>query len=215
MVLLTSREHLAVEVEAGSTHLVVQIACTSVYLSPLHHVAILSSCHRLENLVSSLHELWLTNHDFLHILALDTLGIHLALNLQVWTQGIELFQRHLVVVGNGVTQFCTRLRHLGQRSLNLQDVLHLLLSNTLLEAIDLEHADDVLFVGLTNLYGSLVILQIVVFLTQCQTTLHEVQNVLRSILLVSTDISTKKFHITIGHHLHLDVEKLLLGLGSL
>ena len=107
MILLTTREHLAVEVEVGSTYGIIQVTCVTVNLSPLHHVAILSSSQRVKQLVSSLHKLHLTHDNILDIFALDALSIHLALYLEVRTHGVKILQRYLVIVGNGITQFCT------------------------------------------------------------------------------------------------------------
>ena len=128
---------------------------------------------------------------------------------------VKLLQRHLVVVGNGVAKLCTRLRYLGQSRLHLHDVLHLLLGDRLLEAEQLEHPDDVLLVGLADFGRSLVVLQIVVLLAEGQAALVDVENVLGSVLLVGSDVGSEELHVAVGRQLHLNVEELLLGLGSL
>ena len=128
---------------------------------------------------------------------------------------IELLESHLVIVSLRVTEFCARLRSLGQSDLHLHDVLHLLFSHTLLKTKELEHADDMLFVSLTDLGGSLVSFQIIVFLSQGQSALRKIQDVVGCILLVSTNIRTKQLRFAIGHHLQLDGKELVFSLCSL
>ena len=165
MVFGLAGEYLAVEVEVCLAHGIAQTTGSTVHLSPLHHVAVFGNGHRGEELVGSLHEGGLTNHHLLDVLALDALGIHLLLQLQVRIVGDKLTQRHLVVVGDGVTQFGTRLRRLGEGRLHAHDVLHLLLGSAFLEAEELEHADNVALVAFANLLRGLVVLQIVVLLS--------------------------------------------------
>ena len=50
-----------------------------------------------------------------------------------------------------------------------------------------------LLVSLTNLRGSLVSLQIIVLLTQRQTALEDIDDVLCSVLLVSTNVGVEEF----------------------
>ena len=72
-----------------------------------------------------------------------------------------------------------------------------------------------LLVSLTDLHRSLIILQIILFLSQSQSALSESQNVLSSIHLIGPDVGSKKLRVAVRHHLKLDGEELLLGLRSL
>ena len=72
-----------------------------------------------------------------------------------------------------------------------------------------------LFVGFTNLRRSLVLLDVIVLLSQGQTTLADAQDILRSIHFVSADISREKLHLAIRHHLQLSSKELVFGLCSL
>ena len=128
---------------------------------------------------------------------------------------VEVGQRHLVIVGDGVAQLRARLRHLGQGGLHAQDVLHLLLGGGLLEAEQAEHAYDVALVGLPNLGGGGVGLQVIVLLTERQPRLTDTEDVLRGILLVGTEVGAEELLITVAGLLQLYLEELLLGLGGL
>ncbi len=215
MIFLATREHLAIEFKSRSTRSIVQDTGSIVYDAPLHHITVFCCSHRCKNLVSSLHECRLSDNHFLDMLAFDACGISLLFQLEVRIARVELRQCHLVVIGNGVAQLGSRLRHLSQCRLNLHDVLHLLLCRTFLVAEELEHIDDILLVGLTNLDGGLVVFHVVVFLAQRKSALADVQDILRSVLLVCANVGVKELLFTVGSHLQLYLKQLLLVFGSI
>ena len=109
MILFAARHHLAKELKVGLTYLIVQITCGPKNDTPLHHVAILCRLHRGYQLVGSLHKGWLTYHQFLHILALQSLGIHHLFQFKAGVLLVELLQGHFIVVGLRVAQLRTTL----------------------------------------------------------------------------------------------------------
>ena len=171
MILFTTGDNLAIEVEVGCASLIIQQTGGTVNLSPLHHVTVFSGSHAAKQLVSGSHERRLSDHQLLDILCFDALGVHLVFQLEVWIGTLEVKHRHLIVVGLRVTEFGARLGRLGQSRLDLHDVLHLLLGSFLLEAEQAEHTDDVLLISLPDFDGGRVVLHIVVFLPKRQSTL--------------------------------------------
>ena len=70
-----------------------------------------------------------------------------------------------------------------------------------------------LLVVLADVRSGFVSLQIVIFLSESQSTLINAQDVLLGILLVGTHIGAEEFGITIGHHLQLNGKELSHCLG--
>ena len=213
MVLLTTREHTTFEVELLCHSGFAQIVSCCIDNTPLHHITILCWFDAANQQVSALQERGLTYYHLLQILTLNTLGVHHFLQREVGILRLELLQGHLIVVGLWVTQFCTRLRNLGQSSFHFHDILHLLGGHTLAEAKQLEHLDNVLLKGLSDIRCCLICIEIILFLTQRQTTLIDVQDILRGVLVVSSKTCIEELLFSVGSERQLDVQQLIVGLG--
>ena len=166
MVLLTTRTDSAIKFEILSHGSIAQVVGCIIDEAPLHHVTILSRCNTAHEFVGTFQEGGLTHHHLLQVLGVNALGIHHLHQRQVGIVGLKLLQRHLIVVGFRVAEFGTRLGDLSQSRLHLHDVLHLLGSCTLTETKELEHLDYVLLKCFTDIRCSLVVIQVILFLTK-------------------------------------------------
>ena len=151
----------------------------------------------------------------MQILSVYPLSAHHPHQRKVRILGFKLFQRHLVVVSLRIAQFCAALAYLGQLCLNLHDILHLLGSCTLTKAKKLEHLDNVLLKSFTDIRCRLIVFKIVLFLTQGEPTLINVQNILCGILIIGTETTEEELLFSVGSQFQLNVEQLLGGLGCL
>ena len=215
MILLTTRTDTAIEVETLCHRCITQIVGCARDKAPLHHITILSRLDTSHQCVGAFEEGRLSNHHLLQILGLNALSIHHLHQRQVGILRLKLLKGHLVVVGLRVTEFSTRLRHLGQSRLHLHDVLHLLRGHAFTKAKQLEHLYYVLLKGFTDIGCSLIVIEVILLLSQRQATLIDVQDILRGVLIVGTETTEEELLFSVWSQLQLDVQQLLVGLGSL
>ncbi len=215
IVLFAARHRLAEEVEVGLANLVGEQSGGSRNHVPLHVGAQVVGGHGGHQLVGSFDELGLSDDDFLHILALDALGVGHLLKREVGQQRLHLGQRHLVVVGLRVAQLGAALGNQRQRGLEAEHGVALGLGLLFRESEELEHAGNVLLVGLADFHGGLVVVQIIVFLPQRQAALVDVQNVHRDVLLVGSKSVAKRHAIALGSVFQLYFRERVLRLGGL
>ena len=109
----------------------------------------------------------------------------------------KLFQGHLVIVGLRVTQLCHALRHQCQQCLLTEHSLCLGFGRGFAESVESKHTGDVLFVGITDGHSGSIVVQIIVFLSQCESTLHQVEDIHGHILFVGTEVRAKLDTITL------------------
>ena len=69
--------------------------------------------------------------------------------------------------------------------------------------------------GLTDVGRCLIVVEVILFLPHRETTLIDVQDVLRGVLLVSTKATEEELLLSIRSLLQLDGQQLVVGLGSL
>ena len=215
IVLLASGHRATEEVEVGLANLIAQHIGSTRDDVPFHIGAQVVGGHGSEQLVDALHKLWLTDDDFLQVLALHALGIRHLLKQDVRSEGLQLSKRHLIVIGLRVAQLRTALRNQGQRRLEAEDGIALCLCLCLREAEELEHTGDVLLVGLANLHRCLVVVQIVVLLSEGESALRDVQDVHRYVLLVGTEAIAEWLTIATLSILQLHLLQVGLRAGSL
>ena len=215
MILLATSLNLTIEIKALSCSSIVQIVSRTLNKAPLQHVAILSRLQGTYYLVSTFQEVGLTNNHLLQELSVDALSVHHLNQRQVRILSLELLQSHLVVVSLRIAQLGTTLTNLSKCSLNLHNVLHLLGSSALAETKQLEHFYHVLLESLANTGCSLIVIQVVLLLTECQATLINTQNVLCGVLLVGTEASIEELLLAIRSLLKLDSQQLLNTFSSL
>ena len=182
--------------------------------APLYHITELSRFDAAHQFIGTIEEVWLSYNHILQVLAVDALGFHQLLQREVRITSLELLQGHLIIVGLRVAEFCARPADLGQFRLDFHHVLHLLGCCTLTEAEKLEHLDNVRLKGLTDSRRCLIVIQIVFLLSERETTLIDVQDILRSVLVVSTKTRIEELLRAIRRQLQQDVLQLLVALGS-
>ena len=215
VVLLATRHRATEEIEVSLANLVAQHAGSTHDDVPLHVGTQVVGGHGGEQFVHALHELRLTHNHLLQVLALHALGISHLLERNVRAEGFQLLQRHLVVVGLRVAQLGAALRNQRHRCLEAEHGVALGLGLCLREAEELEHAGDVLLVGLANLHRGLIVIQIVVFLSEGETALRDVQDVHLHILLVGTEARAEGHAVAHRGILQLQLLQVLLRAGSL
>ena len=213
MVLLTSREDTTIEVEVLGNSSIIQIVGCRRDDSPLQHVTIDCRFHAVHQLIDACQEVGLSDNEFLIIFAVDVLCAHQLLQSKVRITCLELFQRHLIVVGLRVTQFCARLADLSKFRLYLHHVLHLFRCYRLTKAKQLEHLGYVRLKRLTNLSRSLIVIQIIFLLSERQATLIDVQDILCRYLVISSETGIVESLLTIRHKFQQDSLQLLVTLG--
>ena len=120
-----------------------------------------------------------------------------------------------MIVGLGITKFCTRLAHLSQLRLDFHDVLHLLRGHALAEAKQLEHLNYVLLKCLTDVSCCLVIVEVILFQTQREATLINVQDILSGILIICSKACKEELLLAVGSKFKLDIKQLFVGLSCL
>ena len=118
---------------------------------------------------------------------------------------------HLVVVAFGVAEFFHREANLSNLGLILHEVLHLGLCYFFGCAGELIDVNHVLLEGLTHLYDSRVVGEIVVAVAEAETTLAYTNDVDLGVLLVSTNADAEEKVIMLGSH-HL--EEFFAGLNG-
>ena len=84
---------------------------------------------------------------------------------------LKLLQAHLVVVGLGITELGIALGGNGQLGLRTEDSGSLGTGLRVGEAVELEHAHKMFLISVADVARSLVVVEIIVLLSQCQSTL--------------------------------------------
>ena len=101
---------------------------------------------------------------------------------------LQFLVRKFVVVGFWVTKFGHALAGFGKTGLDAHNILTYAVGILLAEALMLAEADDVLLEGLANLLCLRVLVDVVVLLSQCQSTLTDVYDIVLGIFLVGSDV---------------------------
>ena len=187
VIFLATTHCAAKEVEVGFTNLITQIAGRTANQIPLHH-----SLHRFcvfgtDNLIESHHETGLSHYNLFEIVALHALRVQRLLQIDVRIVGLKFLQRHLIVVSLWIAQLGHTLRYERQHSLMQEHGLHFLLGHSLREAVETEHLNKVFLESLSNLNGRFVVINVIIFLAKRQSTLSDIKNIHRHILLISTE----------------------------
>ena len=129
------------------------------------------------------------------VFCFHSLGNSQFLERNIGIVSLELFQCHLVVVSLRVAQLSLALGNESQRCLEAEHSITLGNSLGFCKSKKTEHAHDVLFVSLTYSNGSLVVVQVIVFLSERQSTLRNVQDIHRDVLLIGSEITTERHTI--------------------
>ena len=148
----------------------------------------MSRCHVTHDGIGTSEEVGLSDDKISDMLLFDSVGLHQFRQGEVGIAGLKLIQSDLVVVGLHIPQFRARLRYLGQFGFHAEHIVHFEQGYFIAEAEELEHIDNMLLVGLSDLGGSLIIVEIILFLSECQTALVDVEDVPLGIFLIGTEI---------------------------
>ena len=212
MVLLASRHCLAEEVEVLRLHLIAEQVSRRHHDIPLHVGLFLGRCHCGEHLIGTLHEVGLSEHEFSEVVRLHAFCLEQFGEFDMRIRPFKLVDGHFVVVGLHIAQFGTRFRHLGQPGLHVENGVHFLLSHLLLEAEEAEHTHDMFLISLAYGGGSLIVVEIIFFLSEHETALIDIEDVHLGVLLVGAEIGAVGHAVAEGRILELYAAQ---GIGRL
>ena len=169
--LLAATHGLAEEVEVGLTDLVGEVRGRALDDIPLHEGTKLVGSLQSHEAVERCEEGGLSDIHLLDVVELHALSLSHLAERNVGIVILKLLQAHLVVVGLGITELGIALGSNGQLSLSTEDISGLGTGLCVGETVELEHAHEVLLVSITDVARCLVVVEIVVLLSQCQSTL--------------------------------------------
>ena len=181
-ILLRTRHHFAIEIEVSTTEIIAQ--STSCIIKYLEFKIILQRFQRT-----------LTPH-FLHFVDgfelidrnfCDGREILLQeISIPVETREIteQIIVAHLVVISLNITQLCARERSLCDACLDCQHILHLLCRISRRIANELKQLLDVFLIPFTDFHRRFIIIDIVISVAECDTTLVDLHQVHFGILNV-------------------------------
>ena len=153
---------------------------------PLHIGTQIVGRHRSNELVGSSHEGRLADNDFLDKLTPDALSVGILLKQEMRVGLLEFAERHFVVVGLRIAKLGTALGDKRQRGLKAEDSIALGFGLLVRESEKTEHAGNMFLVGFPDLDRCLVVVQVVILLSERQSTLTDIENVHSHIFLIST-----------------------------
>ena len=155
----------------------------------------------------------MSHHEVVDILQVDAGSLQLSVELDVRISFVELLACHAVVVGFRVAQFGRRLGSLGEFGFEFHHVYHLFLSFSFTKANESKHLGYVLLISLTYSFCRWVFVEVVRLLSECHSSLPDVQDILFGVLSVGAIPCSNKLVVSILCVFQLHFEELFLGFG--